>query len=409
LRRWAGLLVGGGGVGEEGAPAPGEPGAVGRLGGVLGGRRGCVVLVSAASRWLSAALALAASRRGCSIVYVSFFFGPWAGLVYPYTPWRLEPLHVLYGAAPPRGVEGGAAAMAPPAWDARWLIGWEEAPPLRLAVAEAARRLNAAYAAGCRRLRLGLPGGGEAVVDLGDPGSVAAAAEGLPQGVASAARRGRSMQGLLSLAAFTGLAELRGLPAGRRLLVDTSLVYYGIHLYRWEGAGVSVPECAIGEIQRRLAEAVKSGRLDTGGDAASAAAYLGLLDLLGSGASMVPTPPGGCDTALVKADPLMLKDVVLATADDGAYRYWATHPAARLAQGVSKVSFNAWTQRWRGVSEPGRVARLYYALHQALILLLIAAGHGLLPGFTAGCVEGGDMGLEEVAEWLERRLGLGRA
>ncbi len=404
VRHWAGLLVGEDAVREEEAPAPGDPGAVARLEEVLGGCRGGVVLVSAASRWLSAALALAASRRGCSIVYVSFYFGPWTGLVYPYTPWRLEPLHVLHGSPPARIMDGGAAARAPPAWEAELLLG--RLPPLRTAVAEAARRLNAAYSGGCRRLRLSLPQGEAVDADLGDPGSVAAAAEKLSQAIAEAAQSSKKMRRLLSLAAFTGVAELGSLPGAGRLLVDTSLVYYGAHLYRWEGADIAVPECAVGEIQRRFAEAVKTGRLATGGDAADAAAYLGLLDLLGSGAPMVPTPPGDCDTALVKTDPLLLRDAVLATADDGAYRYWRMHPSSRLAADVKKVSFNAWTQRWRGASDPKRVARLYYALHQALALLPLLAKHGLLPGFSAECVEGGDPGLEGVAEWLGKQLGL---
>ena len=403
VRYWAGLLVGEDAVRAVEAPAPGDPDAVARLGKVLGDHGDGVVLVSAASRWLSAALALAASRRGCSIVYVSFYFGPWTGLVYPYTPWRLEPLYVLHGSPPARIMDGGAAARAPPAWEADVLLG--KLPPLRAAVAEAARRLNAAYSGGCRRLRLSLPQGEAVDVDPGDPGSVAAAAEKLSQAIAEAARSSK-MRRLLSLAASTGVAELRGLPGAGRLLVDTSLVYYGVHLYRWEGADIAVPECAASEVQRRFAEAVKAGRLATGGDAADAAAYLGLLDLLGSGAPMVPTPPGDCDTALVKTDPLLLRDAVLATADDGAYRYWSMHPASRLAAEVAKVSFNAWTQRWSGASNPKRVARLYYAFHQALVLLPLLAKHDLLPGFSAECVEGGDPGLEGVAEWLGKQLGL---
>ncbi len=407
-RWWAERLAGAGAVEEAEAPAPGDPGAVGRLEQLLSDCRGGAVLVSAASRWLSAALALAAPRDTCSIVYVSFYFGPWTGLVYPYTPWRLEPLHVLAGPRLRGGKgDGAAAAHAPPAWGAEELLGGG-LPPLRAAVAEAARRLNKAYAGGCRRLRVRLDAAGiDKVIDLGDPEVLAVAAEELAKGVAGLKLPG-DRGSLRSLAAFTGLAELHGLEkAGSvgRVYVDTSLIYYGVHVYRWEGLGVAVPECAVAEAEKRLAEAVKSGRIGNSGEAMAVAAWLGLHDLLGSGAPVLPTPPGPCDTAMAKADPLLLDGAALATADDGAYRYWSSHPVSRLATPL-KASFNAYRQRWRGSLDTARVARLYYAIHQALLLLQLLAQQGVLPGFSLECLQGEGPGLEEVAGWLATRLGL---
>ncbi len=122
LEAWAHSL----GVGAEAAVlrrGPG-PGSVGEVVEAVAGRCGggeALLLVSGASRWLASVLGLAAAGlggRGCgaSLIHVHFFFGAWSGLVYPYTPAALEPVHVLGPVEPVgggRGV-GAAAAKAPP-------------------------------------------------------------------------------------------------------------------------------------------------------------------------------------------------------------------------------------------------------------------------------------------------------
>ncbi len=379
-----------------------------------------LLLVSGASRWLASVLGLAAAGlggRGCgaSLVHVHFFFGAWSGLVYPYTPAALEPVHVLGPVEPVgggRGV-GAAAARAPPL---RGECGGSalvpgRLPPLRCAVAELARRLNIHASGGALRVWVGGSLVGEA--RLAEPSSVARLAERLLEAF-TGFRLGDALQREgNTVAAWTGLSELvaagveRALARGRRLVVvDSNLLYYGAHLLRWEGLPLAVPECAVGEVERRLAEAVKHGKLQSGRDLAAALAYLGLLDLLGSGAPVVPTPPGPCDTAVPKTDPFILQDSVLATADDGAYRYWRSHPASRLAE-AAKLYHNPLRQSWSGADrEPRRLSRLYYAVHQALLVLGLMEDQGLVPELR---LEAGGrvVGIEEPVAVLLEALGLG--
>jgi len=371
------------------------PGAVGEVVGAVAERCGggeALLLVSGASRWLASVLGLAAAElrgRGCAatLVHVHFFFGAWSGLVYPYTPAALEPVQVLGpGEAPARGRGAGAAASrAPPLPEecGGSVLAPGRLPPLRCAVGELARRLNAGAAG--RSLRVWLDGEVVGEARPLEPSSTARLAERLLEAF-TGFRLGAALQRQgNTVAAWTGLSELavhgveRALARGRRLvLVDTNLLYYGAHLLRWEGLPVAVPECVVGEVERRLAEAMKHGRLQGGRDLVAALAYLGLLDLLGSGAPVVPTPPGPCDTAIPKADPFILQDAVLATADDGAYRYWRSHPASKLADAV-KVYHNPSRQSWSGAErEPRRLSRLYYAAHQALLVLGLMEAQGMV-------------------------------
>nr|MEB3816677.1 hypothetical protein [Desulfurococcales archaeon] len=175
--------------------------------------------------------------------------------------------------------------------------------------------------------------------------------------------------------------------SGRPVIVDTNLLYYGVHRYAWEGGRILVPECAVVEVHSAWAEAAKRGRLQCWSDVAAALAYLALEDLRGAGGAIAPAPAGRCDVSIPKIDPVVLDGAYIATADDGAYRYWESHPASRIAVPL-KVSFDAYEAASPSRLEvdprrdPRGLSRLYYALIQGLILLSLLAQEGLLGGFT---------------------------
>ncbi len=385
----------------------GSDSLVQRLLGVF--RRDCVdsvVLVSSAGRWLAAAAAVAGVRASedcrIDVVHVHFYFGPWKGLVYPYTPLRLEPVIFLHPVVEPKPRGETAASRMPQLSLSGGYCGWParasgRLPPLRCAVAELARRINAALQPpfslpaprgweGCGKLVVELAGDVVAAADLCREREVARLAGKLATRVRTLEELGlehslRREYPIRSALAWSGLAHLRARdPEGREysfpelaqretVIVDTVLVYYGAHRYVWEGGRILLPECAVREIHGRLAEAVKRGRLNRGSDFADALAYLALEDMLGAGAPIAPTPAGECDTAMPKMDPVILEGKVLATADDGAFRYWSRHPASRLATPV-KVSFDpdeAERQEIDPARRPQDLSRLYYSVYQALL------------------------------------------
>ncbi|MEB2837042.1 MAG: hypothetical protein GSR80_000340 [Desulfurococcales archaeon] len=378
---------------------------------------GLVVVVSPAGRRLAAALALAGARlTECpvDVAHLHFYFGPWTGLPYPYTPRRLEPLVVMHRGLPgERGAarRGEAPGRARRLFDAHCrLPTGAELPPLRCAVGETARILNDSPGSTlllpgkrrCGRLLVGIGGRSLGAADLCSERDAARLAGGIAaflNELAEGASPIREAERLRQSLAWTGLAHLeahtppraprayRGpfhgvASSGAPVIVDTTLIYYGVHRYAWEGGRILVPECAVVEVHSSWAEAAKRGRLESGRDAAAAQAYMGLADLLGAGASIIPAPAGKCDVSIPKAEPVILDNSYIATADDGAYRYWVSHPASRLATPL-KVSFDPYKASRQEVDptrDPRGLSRLYYALTQALVLLALLDRNGLVEG-----------------------------
>ncbi len=372
-----------------------------------------VVSVSSAGRRLAAVLAIAGVRGGAygsyDVVHVHFYFGSWRGLPYPYTPRRLEPLIVMHKAVGP-GDTPRNAAMRRYAAELSWseestcspkIPGTRPLPPLRCAVAETARRLNDVEGAralllgnlgACGRLTVFIGDKSVAEAELCDEKSVARAAGKLAKLLNELAEAFDSKGSPLAQAiAWTGLATLEvWSPEGPKgplpeaaaepgLIVDTTLLYYGIHVYAWEGIPVGVPECTEIEVERAWSHALKHGRIETPRDAASLLAYLAFLDVKGAGGRTIPTPPVPCDVALPKADPVTLEGFNPATGDDGAFRYWRRHPNLRGAT-ILKVSFDPLKAErpFEGLENPERLSRLYYALVQSVILLDLLSRQGLL-------------------------------
>ena len=412
LEWWARRFVGSVGSVRVDTGVEGGGGLVGELYRLFS--RDCVdsvVLVSGGGRFLASAAALAGVRASMDcrvdVVHVHFYFGPWNGLVYPYTPLRLQPLVVLHpvlgprpspssgaGRAPELHFEGGGVYCRHPVWGERRL------PPLRCAVAELARRVNvhlrpgvvAGEVGGCGKLRVEVGGSSLGGADLCREGEVANLAGRLARRVLVLEELGLGYP-VRSALAWSGLAHLRGLlPDGsvrplpelvfeRTMIVDTVLVYYGAHRYAWEGGRLMLPECAVREVHGRLAESIKRGKARSGEAIADVLAYLALEDLLGAGVPVAPTPTGKCDTAIPKMDPVILEDKILATADDGAHRYWLRHPSRRLAVPV-KVFFDpeeAGRQEVDPERDPLSLSRLYYSLYQILLFYAL---------LDSQCVEG---------------------
>ena len=392
-------------------------------------RGGCpeaLVLVSSASRWMASAATMAAveASEECpvGVVHVHFYFGPWRGLVYPYTPRRLQPVLTLHPMVEPRPRGEPAAGRA-------WPLSLHgpsnmcqetplvpPLPPLRCAVAELARRVNEALHApllvpvekgswSCGRLQVEAGGVRLPAADPCREQEMVNLASKLAKFILDlpALSTARGVEELVPIAlSWTGLAHLRvekgageesfpNLIARHNVIVDTNLIFYGAHRYAWEGGRVIVPECAVQEVHWKLAEALKAGRIRRPQDISRILAYLALADLEAAGAPFIPTPPGKCDIGIPKTDPTILAGKIMATGDSGAYNYWSRHPASRLATPV-KVSFDPEESTKQHVDpdrDPLSLPRLYYSIYQAIILLALLDHQGLIDGFHLYTIKDG--------------------
>jgi len=389
-----------------------------------------VLLVSSASRRLAAALSVAALYKsacgGHTIVHNDFYFGPWNGLPYPYTPLRLEPLHVIHPVHDPQP-RGPAAGRAPKVLDDTAPFD-RRLPPLRATIAELARRLNqAAWTSLVYPRSSGEPRCGKLSITI--DGTLVGEAdlcwiEDMERLALKLANRLSHMEQeyrlpFRSVLAWTGLANvyaqmdgeripLAELVTRHRVIADTSLIFYGLHRYYWEGARIEIPDCAIKEVHKRFAESIKKGRVERGSEITAVLAYLGLLDMLWGDPPVVPSPPGDCDTAIPKIDPLILDNKIVATADDGAFRYWNVHPARKLTRPIKaffdpdeKPSFEA------GANRRSAVARLYYSVYQALIVFALLDSQGRIR-FEASVrrMDGGEERVDVPVRMILKRLGL---
>jgi len=364
---------------------------VSRLAGIFKGScsEGGVLVVSSGSRRLvsSAVLAAAGLECGMSVAHVHFYFGPWAGLPYPYTPLRLQPLIVTHG-DPPGGATGRNAAArmheATGEEAAKLVLG--KVPPLRAAVAELARRVNSLVTPRFHLPSREPPECGKLLVEtslVNMPGAGLCDERGLENLASKLAAYLQALEEhggreLRSLLAWTGLAHLEtgegeplpGLMLREKVVVDSNLVYYGAHRYFWEGADIYIPECLLREIHMNMAESLKGKHLRNPKAIVDILAYLALKDMIEAGAPIIPTTPGPCDTSIPKIDPLILEGKVLATGDSGAIRYWKGHPSRRIVKAIVKVHFDpdkALRQRVNPRSDPASLPRLLYSIYQVIV------------------------------------------
>ena len=392
--------------------------------------RDSIVLVSPGSRKLVAALSIAAgywhgAKRGervCDIAHVDFYFGAWTGLYYPLTPRWVERLSFMLNVVRTEGLRsvvariGGLVERGEDGWCREKYLG-ARLPPLRCSVALTTMAINS-LALKPSDAASNASGGGDCSVlkvrvetaegplsnsaRLCDPGSILKLAEWISGLVARELGESRDR-----IAAFAGAKLLGGVrDTGGGIVVDTNLVYSGIHNYSWEGYRIHVPECSIAEIERRLAEALKQvgarqARLSDGGSRRpiiDVLAWLALKDLEGSRAPVMPTPPGPCDTAIPKAESALLVDKTLVTMDQGAYRFWKIYATPR----GYRVEL-AWLGEAPNPSTPMGASRAYYSLIQLLVVLKLLERFGVFDRLEA-YVEGKRVAIED--DPLARALAL---
>jgi hypothetical protein len=355
---------------------------------------GGLVLVSSGSRRLASAASLAGvggpGECSLNVVHVHFYFGPWSGLPYPYTPFRLQPLIVLHKVDEPKPRHSSAAGKFVESWNEPTLKNMlGSIPPIRAAMAELARRINRRTPASfilpssrepsCGKLIINVPGHALPAADLCHVRDVSNLAEKLA-GMFMFIEENLGIA-YRSLLAWTGLAHLKagenGMPfpsllSNEKTVIDSSLIYYGAHRYFWEFNEIYIPECAIREIHMAATEAIKTRRSRKWEGLPSILAYLSLKDMIDAGAPILPTTPGYCDTAIPKIDPVILEGKVLATSDSGALRYWKGHPVRKIVKDIIQVYFDpeeSLRQKVDPVNEPLSLSRLYYSIYQSILAI----------------------------------------
>lgn len=362
----------------------GEPGIFERalrklieqLCGILGSK-GVVLVPTPGSRRLAAAMGMAGVGRGygaeeCNvdIIHVDFYWGPWSGLIYPFVPRFIEPILLIN---PVHGPMQGPRSLHVEDSVLGDYLG--RLPPLRRSIALLAYRLNElAYRVQDEVKKCGVgitlsTGGWRIVVnDVCDMaewvGAIGEAEKLLDERLASLA-------GLCAL--FVEADNITRLThIDEPVVIDTNLVYYGVHTDTHEGAKVVLPYCAQAELLIRYAEALKPGKRDIK-SLLDRLVGLALEELRYAGVRILASPPPPCDTAIPSIDPLSLENVVLVTADKGAYQLWSSHPVSRLAKlGYAKTEP---LTRLAKIEPPETIiARASYSLLQATVVMLLQ-GH----------------------------------
>lgn len=364
-----------------------------------------VVVVSSAGRRLAASIAMAAVSSSCryDIVHIHFYWGPWTGLAYPYVPRRLEPLirmHEVHGETRFRNAASLLPNIASGSEGCKMPWGGE-LPPLRCSVAELARRLNEADEGNVFGPPLS-PKCNTFTIEIEVKNSKPLKIPFEPCRPESMARAAGTLAGLaVKLSDYLGSPSMKQLPAWAGVsrlwvksggygeldravgqgeaIVDTNLIYAGVHNYALEGHKVLVPECALIEVQKLLAESIKAGRNDPN-TFMNQLAYLALQDLKALGTPVLPSGPPPCDIGITRIDLTLLEGRHLATADSGAYNFWKRHPASRIANPLH-VYYNPQTAHLESKAEPENpptIARAYYSLLQMLIALKLAEQQDLV-------------------------------
>lgn len=315
------------------------------------------------------------------LIHVDFCFGPWNGLYYPLVPRSCNPLIEIdlgQGTTPP----GRVAERLKTYWkrileDDRFPVA-RRLPPLRRRVAALAYWLNRVTDCSVALLE-----GGEAVTGEWSLGFVMRInereysaevdnvcdplkwGEGVTEFARLVERLGEELQGDGGqLVRFSGLERPSGDEVSGRLILDTSLVYNGVHnlVYSREVSAI-LPQCLIAEVTRAYAENMKQ-RAPLYRKLTSLLAYAALMELLEAGSVVAPSPLGACDNAIPEMSPVILSVARPATADKGAYQYWRSHPATqRLTEPVL-------VGRGVEVRGPGAAS---YAVLQAIVVAIMAS------------------------------------
>lgn len=333
--------------------------AVARARQLLKGRRSIAVPTSG-SLLGAVALSIAASEERADIAHILFPFGPWTGLFYPFVPRYLQPIQLLGSPPQPRRPELD--------WEAAReylegeLRGW---PRLRRRVAEVCLELNLSLSQAWVNdtsvpslfIELSERPHGDAVrVDLNlrtltESVSVATLRE-LKGGVGAKPESFRvqafpapdaeifaelSRRILTALARkacsppewlyrFLGFSVLDLDPHGR-YVVDTNLVYFGLHNYaRPGGPSILLPYCTHAEILSKVAESKGACK------EIEAEILLMAYEVLEAYAARIPSAPSRCDVSVPSIDPELLKGSTVLTGDRRAFELWSRLALAKYTK-----------------------------------------------------------------------------
>lgn len=326
---------------------------------LLRGRRSIAVPTSG-SLLGAVALSIAASIEQSDIAHVLFPFGPWTGLFYPFTPRYLQPIQLLGSAPPPRQPKlDGVAARE---YLESELRGW---PRLRRRIAEVCLELNLSLNQAwvndtstpplfvelsdklednTVRVDLVLRTFTESVnvatlrelkdrreaklesfrVQAFPPPDVKMFAE-LSRRILTALAR-RACKPPEWLYRFLGFNVLDLDPHGR-YVVDTNLVYFGLHNHaRPGGPSILLPYCTHAEILSKVAESKGACK------ELEAEILLMAYEALEAHAARIPSAPSRCDVSVPSIEPELLKGSTILTGDRRAFELWSRLALAKYTR-----------------------------------------------------------------------------
>ncbi|MEM0093474.1 MAG: hypothetical protein QW753_03800 [Thermofilum sp.] len=365
---------------------------------LLRGRR-AVAVPTSGSLLGAVSLSIAASVEGADVAHVLFPFGPWTGLFYPYVPRYLQPVQLLGSPPMPRRPELNADAAR------QYLEELKGLPRLRKRIAEICLELNLSLPQswvnddsvpalslelrdkveeGVLRTELALrtPTASLTVCRLREfkaGKEVRVESFSLPSFPPPNPKHLREFLGKLLTALakkscdppeeahqFLGFSVL-DLDPGARYVVDTNMVYRGLHNYaRPGGPSILLPYCVHAEVLNKVAESKgPCGAL-------KAEILLMAYEVLEAYAGRIPSAPSWCDVSIPSVDPELVKGATLLTADKRAFELWSRLALAKYAE-VRYVS----QEDFRGAEE----SEAHYA---AIQLAALARELASLSGSGAG-------------------------
>ncbi len=162
-------------------------------------------------------------------------------------------------------------------------------------------------------------------------------------------------------------------PTGKALLVDSNMMYSGIHNIASKDIGILVPYCIFYEISAIYSESVKA--YEYGDIFIDLAAYIGLEELIASKTGMLVSSHMAhkCEAVIPMMDPFILSKSIIVTRDVGAYRLWSIHPMLQGTDIVLVDSPSCKEMRER-VRELTYNEALYYFLQLVVTLRLLTRG-----------------------------------
>ncbi len=296
-----------------------------------------VALISPAGASLASMASLVFKR----IAHVSFPFGMWSGLTYPYVPRWFQRLNVIS-----ENVERGGI-------DVSSFRGEVIGGKITTSVAEITKKINESVRRSCindecepikLKMQIRLMDvktyKQENILNL----EIKDETTNIKDAVLEGRRRLReaeeklykkkkvSVGGLDSIIWLSGMLSTFPSPEiedrRKTLILDTSAILLGALNWRARGYKVRVPRCALYELIHKYEEAVKPtrGRYNLVGLLGKALVnevkQLGLL---------YPSSPDLCDKALLQMDPYLLHNTYVVTADKGIKMMWDESPLERLA------------------------------------------------------------------------------